>query len=91
MTLKWNLRKLGVFIDNKNLGSLNCLETVGCLNTNKYTIMKFLQTHSIKYCLVTFFSTFANFRVPAVSFVVTAGASAHPSTCVEQIGGLKSV
>jgi hypothetical protein len=48
MTLKWNLRKLGVIIDNKNLGSLNCLETVGCMNTNKYTITKFLQTHSIK-------------------------------------------
>jgi hypothetical protein len=29
MTLKWNLRKLGVIIDNKTLGSLNCLETVG--------------------------------------------------------------
>ena len=48
MTLKWNLRKLGVIIDNRTLDSLNCLESGGNLNRNKYTIMKFLQAQSIK-------------------------------------------
>jgi len=48
MALKWNLRKLGVIIDNRNLGSLNCLETVGYLNTNKCIIVEFLQIHSIQ-------------------------------------------
>jgi len=91
MILKWNLRKLGIIIDNITLGSLNCLENGGYLNTNKYTIMKFLQTLSIKWYLVTFFSTFANFRIPAVRFVMSAGVSAHSSTYLEQIGGLKSV
>jgi hypothetical protein len=91
MTLKWNLRQLGVFIGNKTLNSLNCLETIRYLNTNTYTIMKVLQTHSIQWCLVTFFITFVNFRIPAVSFVVSAGASAHLSTCMERIGGLTFV
>jgi len=43
MTLKWNLRQLCVIIDNKTLVSLNCLETIRYLNTNKYTIIKVLR------------------------------------------------